>query len=149
MADIFSRLSPDRTLENAIKRAIVSDELIADDASPALSDIRRKMRRLNSKIKDELQGYVKSGTHAKYLQDNIVTMRNGRYVIPVKSEYKNEVKGLIHETSSSGATMFIEPIAVVEANNELRLLEGQEKDEIERILAALTSQVLVISDRLI
>lgn len=139
--ELLSRLVTNRNLENAITRAVIGEDMIADDASPALSDIRRKMRRINAKIKDELQGYVKNGPHAKYLQDNIVTMRNGRYVIPVKAEYKNEVKGLIHEASATGATMFIEPIAVVEANNELRLLEGAEKEEIDRILAALTAQV--------
>ncbi len=145
--EIFTRLLPNRPLEGAIKQTIIGEELIADDASPALSDIRRKMRRINVKIKDELQSYVKSS--ARYLQDNIVTMRNGRYVIPVKAEYKNEVKGLLHEASATGATMFIEPMAVVEANNELRLLEAQEKEEIERILAELTAKVYSFGDTLI
>jgi len=145
--EIFSRLLQNRPLEGAIKQTIIGEELIADDASPALADIRRKMRRINVKIKDELQSYVKSS--ARYLQDNIVTMRNGRYVIPVKAEYKNEVKGLLHEASATGATMFIEPMAVVEANNELRLLEAQEKDEIERILAELTAKVSAFGDTLV
>jgi len=114
---------------------------MADEASPELSDIRRKIRQVNSKIKDTLQQYV-SGS-SKYLQENIVTSRGGRYVIPVKAEYRNEVKGLIHDTSQSGATIFIEPMAVVEANNELRTLESRETHEIERILRDLSAGVAV------
>lgn len=139
--EIFDRLTPDRNLEERITRAIVAEDLIADEASPALADIRRKIRATNSRIKDTLQKYVQGGTHAKYLQENIVTSRNGRYVIPVKTEYKNEVKGLVHDTSSSGATLFIEPMAVVEANNELRVLQSKEQHEIERILAELSERV--------
>ena len=139
--EIFDRLSPDRHLEERITRAIIAEDLIADEASSALADIRRKIRATNSRIKDTLQKYVQGGTHAKYLQENIVTSRNGRYVIPVKTEYKNEVKGLVHDTSSSGATLFIEPMAVVEANNELRVLQSKEQHEIERILAELSEAV--------
>ena len=139
--EIFDRLTPDRPLEDKITRAIVAEDLIADEASPALADIRRKIRSTNNRIKETLQKYVQGGTHAKYLQENIVTSRNGRYVIPVKTEYKNEVKGLVHDTSSSGATLFIEPMAVVEANNELRVLQSKEQHEIERILAELSERV--------
>ena len=145
---IFDRLIPNKTLEERISRAIISEELIADEASPTLANIRRQIRATNSKIKETLQKYVQGGSHSKYLQENIVTTRNGRYVIPVKAECKNEVKGLIHDTSSSGATLFIEPAQVVEANNELRVLESKEEHEIERILSELSSLVAEYSDRI-
>ena len=136
--DIFERLIPDKKLEDRIYTAIISEDMIADEASPALGDIRRKMRAANSRIRDNLQGFINGGSN-KYLQENIVTMRNGRYVVPVKVEYRNEVKGLVHDTSASGATLFIEPMSVVEANNELRMLEVKEQTEIERILAELSA----------
>ena len=136
--DIFERLIPDKKLEDRIYTAIISEDMIADEASPALGDIRRKMRAANSRIRDNLQGFINGGSN-KYLQENIVTMRNGRYVVPVKVEYRNEVKGLVHDTSASGATLFIEPMSVVEANNELRMLEVKEQNEIERILAELSA----------
>ena len=145
--EIFERLSSNKSLEDRISRTIISEDLIADEASQALSDIRRKMRVTNSKIKDTLQKYV-GGSYAKYLQENIVTMRNGRYVVPVRAEAKNEVKGLLHDTSSSGATLFIEPIAVVDLNNELRELESKEQHEIERILYELSCEVAKISTTL-
>lgn len=144
--EIFDRLLPNRTLEEKISRSIISEELIADEASEALANIRRQIRITNNKIKETLQKYVQGGTHAKYLQENIVTTRNGRYVIPVKAECKNEVKGLIHDTSSSGATIFVEPVAVVEANNELRVLESKEQHEIDKILSALSAKVSESSD---
>ena len=118
----FERLIPNKKLEDRIYTAIVSEDTIADEASPALADIRRKMRAANNKIKDTLQNFITGGP-SKYLQENIITMRNGRYVVPVKVENKNEVKGLVHDTSASGATLFIEPLSVVEANNELRVLQ--------------------------
>ena len=136
----FARLQTARPLETAIDRAIKAEDMIADEASPALADIRRKIRQTNNKIKDILQSYTGS-TRAAYLQDNVVTMRNGRYVVPVKAEYKNDVKGLVHDTSSSGATLFIEPMAVIEANNELRTLQSKEENEIERILSELSAAV--------
>lgn len=139
--EIFDRLIPDRRLEERIVRSIISEEMMADEASPALAEIRRKIRHENNRIKDILQQYMSVGSHSKYLQENIVTMRNGRYVVPVKAECKNEVKGLLHDTSASGATMFIEPSSVVEANNELRMLQSREEHEIERILAELSSLV--------
>ena len=125
--DIFERLIPDRMLEERITRAIIAEDMIADEASPALADIRRKMRNINIKINETLQKYVSGSSVSKYLQENIVTSRGGRFVIPVKAEYKNEVKGLVHDVSSSGATLFIEPNAIVEANNELKTLESLEK----------------------
>ncbi len=136
--EVFHRLIPNRTLETRISHCILSPEMIADDASPALADIRRKIRAAHGKIKDTLTGYV-TGTRQRALQENIVTMRDGRYVIPVKQEYRGEVKGIIHDTSSSGATVFVEPMAVVDANNELRSLEIKEAHEIERILAELSA----------
>jgi len=137
--EIFLRLIPNRELENKITKAILSPELIADEASPELAEIRRKIRNANNKIKDTLQSYV-GGARLKYLQENLVTMRNGRYVVPVKAEYKNEMKGLVHDTSSSGATLFVEPLAVVEANNELKSLSNAEEQEIERILSSLSAE---------
>jgi len=135
----FERLEPNRALEEKITRAIIAEDMIADEASPALADIRRKIRNASGKVKDVLQKYT-SGVYGKYLQENIVTMRGGRYVVPVKVEYKNEVKGLVHDTSSSGATLFVEPFAVVEVNNELRELEANEKHEIDRILTELSGE---------
>ena len=141
---IFARLLANRPLEDKITKSILTEDLIADEASPELAEIRRKIRNTNNKIKDTLAGYI-GGARIKYLQENIVTMRNGRYVVPVKAEYKNEMKGLVHDTSSSGATLFIEPMAVVEANNELRELASRESHEIERILASLSAEVAEFS----
>ena len=138
--EIFARLMTNRDLEERITRAIISEDMIADEASPLLADIRRKIRLTNNKIKETLQGYI-GGERIKYLQENLVTMRNGRYVVPVKAEYKNEVKGLVHDTSSTGATLFVEPMSVVEANNELKSLSAAETHEIERILSELSSLV--------
>lgn len=135
----FNRLTGNRRLEEKITRAIIAEDMIADEASSELAEIRRKIRNENNKIKDNLQKMI-NGSMAKYLQENIVTMRNGRYVIPVKNEYKNEVKGLIHDTSASGATVFVEPMAVLESNNALRELQSKETHEIERILAEFSSE---------
>ena len=146
--EIFERLILNRPIEDRILRSIISEDTVSDEASSALADIRRKIRVGNLKIKESLAKYT-SGSYSKYLQENIVTQRSGRYVIPVKIEYKNEVKGLIHDSSSSGATVFIEPMAVVEANNELRMLENKEKAEIERILSELSASIAGISPALI
>lgn len=139
LGEIFSRLMTNRNLEDRITRSIIADDFVADEASTTLADIRRKKRATDNKIKDILQKYV-SGS-SKYLQENIVTTRGGRFVIPVKAEYRGEVKGLVHDTSQSGATLFVEPMAVVEANNELRELEAKEEHEIERILRELSAGV--------
>ena len=144
--EVFDRLITDRRLEERITRAIPAEDMIADEASPLLADIRRKIRNENAKIKETLQKLI-SG-NSRYLQENIVTMRGGRYVIPVKAECKAEVKGLIHDTSSTGATIFIEPMAVVDANNEIRILHTKEEREIERILAELSAAVGDVSDAL-
>ena len=137
--EIFTRAIANRELENDITRSIISEDLIADEASPELAEIRRKIRATNNKIKDTLQSYI-GGARLKYLQDNLVTMRNGRYVVPLKAEYKNEMKGLVHDTSASGATLFVEPMAVVDANNELKSLSSAESHEIERILSSLSAR---------
>ena len=145
--EVFERLIPNRTLEDRIARSILSEEMIADEASPALADVRRKIRAANVKVRETLARYT-GGSYSKYLQENIVTQRNGRFVIPVKAEHRNEIKGLIHDTSSSGATIFIEPMAVVEANNELAMLESREAHEIEKVLADLSAAVAGISPSL-
>ena len=145
--EIFERLIPNRFLEDRIGRSILSEEMIADEASPALADVRRKIRSANARVKETLAKYI-GGSYAKYLQENIVTIRNGRYVIPVKAECRNDVKGLIHDTSSSGATIFVEPMAVVDANNELRMLEAKEQHEIEQVLSELSAEVAKIAPSL-
>ncbi len=144
-------LQTDKPLEDKITSVIISEEEIADDASPELSAIRRKKRNVNAKIKDTLNEMVRSNHYKKFLQDPIVTMRSDRYVIPVRAEYRQEVQGIVHDSSSSGATLFIEPISVVNANNEVRELENKEQREIERILselsvAAAEKDEVVISD---
>lgn len=136
----FEALVPNKQLESKIFKAIISEDLIADEASPALAEIRRKIRYQTNRIREVLQSYL-TGESSKFLRDNIVTMRNGRYVLPVKNENKNEIKGLIHDTSGTGATLFIEPMAVVEANNELRTLMGEEQAEIDRILAEFSADI--------
>ncbi len=145
--EVFERLIPSRPLEDRIARSIISEELISDEASPALADVRRKIRAANVKVRETLARYT-GGSYSKYLQDNIVTQRNGRFVIPVKAEYRNDIKGLIHDTSSSGATIFIEPMAVVEANNELAMLEAKEAHEIEKVLMELSTSVAAIAPSL-
>ena len=147
--EYFSHLIPDKKLEEKISRCIASEEMIADTASDKLYDIRKKMRNENNRIRDSLQKYITGGAYSKFLQEQLVTMRDGRYVIPVKQEYKNEIKGLVHDTSASGATLFIEPLAVVEANNELRLLERKEADEIERILSELSADIAMNAQALL
>lgn len=129
------------TLYRNITTSILSDDEIADNASPKLADIRRKIRQAGSKAREVLDKMVRSATYQKYLQENIITQRDGRFVVPVKIEYRNEIKGLVHDTSASGSTIFVEPNAVVEANNEIRILQGKEQTEIDRILYELSSQL--------
>ena len=130
-----------KPLEEQLYMCILSEEEIADGASGELSSIRRKMRNMQGKIKDMLDAMIRSSRYQKYLQDPIVTMRGDRYVIPVRAEYRAEVSGVVHDTSSSGATLFVEPMSVVNANNEIRDLRAKEQAEIERILAALSAEV--------
>ena len=138
---LFRMLSPNKYLEDKIFGAILSEEEIADHASSTLSDIRRHMRIQSAKIKDTLQKVISSPAYAKLLREPIITIRQGRYVVPVKSECKNDVPGLVHDVSSTGSTYFIEPMSAVNANNALRELELQEKKEIERILAEMSAEV--------
>lgn len=135
------RLHPMRPLERLIFDTIISEEEISDHASTDLAEIRRQMRLCNARIRDRLQTMIHSSQYSKYLQEPLVTLRNGRYTIPVKQEYRQNVPGLIHDQSSTGATFFIEPMAVVEAGNELKQWEIKEQKEIERILSALSGQI--------
>ncbi|MCL1835005.1 MAG: endonuclease MutS2 [Oscillospiraceae bacterium] len=137
---LFSSLVANKYLEDSILAAIISEEEIADRASTELAAIRRHMRLAGEKIRQTLNKIISSPTHSKALQEPIITMKNGRYVVPVKAEQKSAIPGLVHEISSSGATQFIEPMAVVQINNELRELEAKEKREIERILSALSAE---------
>ena len=137
---LFAALTPNKYLEDKIFGAILSEEEIADNASPALSDIRRHMRIQAGKIRDSLQKVIASPAYSKFLREPIITIRQGRYVVPVKSECRNDVPGLVHDVSSSGSTFFIEPMSAVNANNALRELEIKEKKEIERILAELSAE---------
>ena len=136
---LFAALTANKYLEDKIFGAILSEEEIADNASPALADIRRHMRIQAGKIRDSLQKVISSPAYSKYLREPIITIRQGRYVVPVKSECKNEVPGLVHDVSATGSTYFVEPMSAVNANNALRELEIKEKKEIERILAELSS----------
>lgn len=136
--DLFNSLYPNKYLEDKITNAILSETEISDNASPELKDIRRKMRQLENKIREQLDSMLRSSHYSKFLRESIVTQRNGRFVIPVKNEYRSEVSGMVHDTSGSGATVFIEPQAVVDANNEIKVLQSKEKDEIERILSELS-----------
>ena len=136
----FEQLTPLTMLANEISRCILSEEEVADDASPKLKSIRRNMLLTNEKIHNQLISMV-NGSARNYLQDAVITMRNNRYCIPVKAEYKGQVTGLVHDQSSSGSTFFIEPAAVVSLNNQLRELEIEEKKEIEVILATLSAQI--------
>lgn len=139
--DLFDLLSPNRYLEDLINTSVKSEDEMYDNASVKLAEIRRKIRRESALIKDKLDSIVKNHGKAKYLQEAIVTQRDGRYVVPVRFEFKNEIPGIVHDTSSSGATLFVEPMSVVESNNEIRVLMSAEREEIERILAELSAKI--------
>ena len=141
----FYSLTEARGLSNEIDMKIISEDMIADDASPELYRIRRDIRRAEEKVRETLSN-ITVGENAKYLRDAVVTIRQGRYVIPVRAEHKNEIKGLVHDSSASGQTLFIEPMAVIEANNKLRELKGREQEEIEKILYDLSSKVASIAN---
>lgn len=138
---MIGKLSTLDFIEKAINKAIISKDEISDNASPRLKNIRRQLINKNESVKNKLNSIITSPKYRKYLQDEIVTVREGRYVVPVKQEYRNKVPGLIHDQSASGVTLFIEPMAVVELNNELKELEIKERKEIEKILTNLTNMV--------
>ena len=137
---LFDRLCPNKYLEEKITTTILSEEEIADNASPALYDIRRKKRQAASKAREILDKIVRSSSYQKFLQDSIITQRSGRFVVPVKAECRSAIPGLVHDTSSSGATVFVEPMGVVQANNDIRVLEAKEEAEIEQILFELSAE---------
>ena len=139
LAELFSAIEPLSPLSNELKRCIITEEEIADDASAELSSIRRAIRHTNDKIHNVMNAMVTSSTVRTYLQDNVVTMRNGRYCLPVKAEYKSSMPGMVHDQSSTGSTIFIEPMSVVQMNNELSELAIKEQREIEKILADLSN----------
>lgn len=136
----FNMLMPNKYLEERIFTSILSEDEMADNASRELADIRKSLRRQEAKIREQLERIVRSEHYRTALQDAIITIRNGRYVVPVKREHKNEVAGLVQDTSDSGATVFIEPMSVVEANNEIKVLLGKEYEEIEKILTELSAE---------
>ncbi len=145
ISHLFASLTANKFLEEKITGSIVGENEIADAASPELASIRRHIRATSSKVRDILNKLL-SSNQAKYLQETIVTQRAGRYVVPVKSEHKNDIPGLVHDVSGSGGTFFIEPMGVVKANNELRELEAKEEKEIERILAELSAECAQFKD---
>ena len=139
--DLFYSLAPQPVLEHQISDSIISPEEMADIASTTLADLRRKIRQTEDSIRTKLDAIIKNSTTNKFLQDAVVSLRNGRYVVPVRAEYRGEVGGIIHDVSSSGATVFVEPTAVVEANARIMQLRAQEQEEITRILSAFSAQV--------
>ncbi len=147
--EYFALLTPNKTLESKISNAIISENELSDGASPELARIRKAIIRQGMRIKEQLDSLIKSKTTQKYLQEALVTQRDGRYVVPVKSEYKSQVSGLVHDTSATGSTLFIEPMSVVDANNEIRILKSEELAEIERIIKDMSEQVGMFSELLI
>ncbi|MBQ3259119.1 MAG: endonuclease MutS2 [Clostridia bacterium] len=147
--DRFAVLVPNKFLEEAITTAIVSEEEVSDHASPKLAEIRRKMRAAGARIREQLDKMIRNPATQKLLQDPIVTIRGGRFVVPVKAEHRHEVPGLVHDTSASGATVFVEPMGAVEANNELKVLESAEAAEIERIVRELSEKAGSFADAVI
>ena len=141
LTEMGSRLSTNRSLEEEIFSAILSEDEISDHASQDLYDIRRHIRQINDRVRDKLNSLIRSSSMQKYLQDAIITMRNDRYVVPVKAECRQFVPGLVHDQSGSGSTLFIEPMAVVEAGNELKQWSAKEKQEIQRILSDFSARV--------
>lgn len=149
LQEYFELLVPKKSLQEAIDNAILSEEEISDSASPELSRIRRSIARQSANIREQLNKLIKNQETKKFLQESLITQRDGRFVVPVKVEHKSEINGLVHDVSSSGATLFIEPISVVEANNEIRVLEAQEQAEIERIIKSLSQEAGECSEDII
>ena len=148
LCNLANRLSSHRSVEEEISRCIPGEDEISDNASPELSRIRRQMKIVGERVREKLNSMLKSQTTQKYLQEAVITIRNGRYVLPVKAECRSQVPGLMHDQSSSGATLFIEPSAVVELGNENKRLLIEEKNEIERILSGLTAMVAPFADEI-
>lgn len=145
----FTNLYENKRLSDKIFNCIKNEEELNDNASDTLFSIRRKMISVSNSIRERLDKVIRSATYQKYLQDAIITQRNGRYVVPVKAEYKGEISGLVHDTSATGSTVFIEPMTVVEANNEIKILKSKEKDEIERILFELSAEVADVRESIL
>ena len=143
---MFRSLEPVTSVNNEIKRCILSEDEISDNASPGLHKVRRSMHGINDRIHTQLNSILNSCR--SYLQDAVITMRDGRYCLPVKAEYKSQVNGMVHDQSSTGSTLFIEPMAVIQLNNELRTLEIQEQKEIEAVLADLSGQLMPYTEEL-
>ena len=146
--NLIASVTPNKRIEDSINAAIVSDEEISDNASGTLAGIRKRIREEQESLKDKLNSMIHSAKYQKFMQESIVTIREDRYVIPVKAEYRNEIPGLVHDSSASGATVYIEPMAVVEANNNIKQLRIKEQLEIERILQELTGEVAGIIEPL-
>ena len=147
LPEIAGSLYCDQYLEKEILSKVISDEKLADDASEKLYQLRRKIKKLNEQIRERLNSYIHAGD--KFLQENIVTMRGDRYVIPVKSEYRSKIKGFVHDQSSTGSTVFIEPVEVLELNNQLRVATAEESAEVEEIIRDLSHKIGMISQKLL
>lgn len=146
--NLIASITPNKRIEDSIDAAVISDEEISDNASSTLAGIRRRIRAEQESLKDKLNSMIHSSKYQKYMQESLVTIRGDRYVIPVKAEYRNEIPGLVHDSSASGATVYIEPMSVVEANNNIKQLRIKEQLEIERILQELTGEVAGIIEPL-
>lgn len=147
--DRFEQVIPNKYLENKIKSSILSEDEIADTASAELLSIRKKIRKISDSIREQLDKMLRSSNVQKCLQENIVTIKSDRFVLPVRTEFRKEISGLVHETSASGATVFIEPTSVVDANNEIKVLRQQEKKEIEKILKELSIEVANFAENIL
>ena len=146
LEELFRGLEPLTPVNNEIKRCILSEDEVSDDASPGLRHVRRSMKAIQDRIHTQLNSILNS--NRSYLQDAVITMRDGRYCLPVKAEYKNQVSGMVHDQSSTGSTLFIEPMAIIKLNNDLRTLEIQEQKEIEAVLADLSNQLAPYQEEL-
>ncbi len=149
LTELFTELSPNKWLEDKIQNAILTEDEIADTASAELANIRRKIAQAGVRIRESLDKMIRSADVQKSLMDNIVTVRDGRYVLPVKAEHKGNVRGIVHASSATGSTLFIEPEAVVEANNDIRVLQGREQEEIEHIIAEMSSDCAACAETMI
>lgn len=138
LENYFSSLYTNPSIQTEIEKCILDEDIIADSASKALESIRRKQKNIEESIKSKLNSFIHSASYSKYIQESVITIRNDRYVIPVKEEYRTMIKGFIHDVSASGSTVFIEPINIFELNNEISNLKADEYKEIEKILIRLT-----------